>query len=131
MRPEFYALTITAVILALPAPGAAAKQATLCGSEPNVERAAAWWPETRNVWTPVGWKNHLFRFNVLFSGAILAEPHPQSPFAKQHTSPYAGQGVQLEIIPSASGGIPSPRNEPYPLADSNGNRFGRQGWATN
>jgi len=100
-------------------------------TEPNVEIASRWWTDMSNVWTPVGWKNHLFRFNIFNTGIILAEPHPQTPFAKNHTSAYAGLGVQVAIIPSADGAIPAKRTEPYMITDSNANRIGRQGWSDN
>lgn len=96
--------------------------------EPSVEVASQWWHEMPNVWTPVGWKNHLFRFNVLHTGTIVAEPHPASPFGKKHTEAFAGQGVQLAFIPSADGAIPAARGEPYQLTDANANLTGRQGW---
>ena len=96
--------------------------------EPDVEQASRWWPEMPNVWTPVGWKHHLFRFNVWHNGIILAEPHPPTVFPKRHTLPYAGLGVQVQVIPSADGALPASRTDPYPVTDSNGNRFGRQGW---
>mgnify|MGYP001768000763 CR=1 FL=1 len=35
--------------------------------------ASQWWSELPKKWTPVGWKNHLFRYNVLFNGAVV--PH--------------------------------------------------------
>src|SRR5262245_9839445 len=106
--------------------------------EPNVEIASQWWPEMPNVYTHVGWKNHLFRFTVLHSGAIVAEPNPQ-PFGKQHTAPFAGLGAQVTITPTADGikgegdnaKVVSPvrtHAEPYQLTDLNGNRFGFQGW---
>ena len=42
--------------------------------EPNAEIARQWWPEFENVWTPIGWKDHFLRFNVLYNGTIVAEP---------------------------------------------------------
>lgn len=43
-------------------------------SEPNANTACTWWPDLRDFWTPVGWKDHAFRFNVLFNGTILSAP---------------------------------------------------------
>ena len=43
-------------------------------AEPDAALAAGWWPAQRNVWTPVGWKDHLFRFNVLYNGTVIAQP---------------------------------------------------------
>ncbi|MCK4966911.1 hypothetical protein KAS50_07760, partial [bacterium] len=37
-------------------------------AEPDAELASLWWPPHRNVWTPIGWKDHLFRFNVFYNG---------------------------------------------------------------
>ncbi len=52
----------------------AATQTSRAETEPNVEVASAWWPDLTNIWTPIGWKNHGFRFNVLFNGTILVVP---------------------------------------------------------
>jgi acetyl esterase/lipase len=41
-------------------------------------------------WTPIGWRNHLFRYNVLFNGAVVAEPR-----LNRRTSKWAGQGMLL------------------------------------
>ena len=35
-----------------------------CPAEPDARIAAQWWPPHWNVWTPIGWKDHLFRFSV-------------------------------------------------------------------
>jgi len=43
-------------------------------AEPDAAVAAGWWPPQRNVWTPIGWKDHLFRFNVLYDGTVIASP---------------------------------------------------------
>ncbi len=64
--------------------------------EPDFATACGWWPDLPNIWTPVGWKDHLFRFNVLWNGAILAQPH-----LNRRTTEWAGQGVQLAIRPDA------------------------------
>ena len=71
--------------------------------EPNADIACNWWPDITNVWTPIGWPSHLFRFNVVYDGAIIAHP-VVSPVGqlKPHVKPYAGQGVQLTFIPSPS-----------------------------
>src|SRR5512143_1370116 len=76
-------------------------------AEPNMETALGWWSELPNKWTPVGWKDHLFRFNVLFNGTIMAEPAPVTAglSPNRRTEAWKGQGVQLEFIPSADGGF--------------------------
>jgi len=43
-------------------------------AEPNLEIACQWWRDLENIWTPIGWKDHAFRFNVLFDGTLLAVP---------------------------------------------------------
>src|SRR5512136_1319710 len=75
--------------------------------EPNMDMALGWWSELPNKWTPVGWKDHLFRFNVLFNGTIIADPAPVSGglAPNRRTAAWKGQGVQLEFIPSANGGF--------------------------
>ena len=59
-------------------------------AEPDYRLATAWWGELPRKWTPVGWKNHLFRYNVLFNGAIAAQPD-----LNRRTTPWAGQGMLL------------------------------------
>jgi hypothetical protein len=73
-----------------------------------------------NVWTPIGWKDHPLRFNVLYNGILVAEP-----FRK----PTLGQGVQLTFIPSVEGKQPKsrPSTRPYSLATEDGG-VGEQGW---
>ncbi|MBN1394191.1 MAG: hypothetical protein JW959_04140, partial [Pirellulales bacterium] len=57
--------------------------------EPNYHTAAGWWKELPKKWTPVGWKNHLFRYNVLFNGAIVAKPCLSEP-SKDLKTDYQG-----------------------------------------
>ncbi|MDO8683490.1 MAG: hypothetical protein Q7N50_08420 [Armatimonadota bacterium] len=64
-------------------------------AEPNIETALEWWCDLPDKWTPVGWKDHLFRFNIMFNGAITAQPDVSARTAK-----WAGQGVQLLVCPS-------------------------------
>jgi len=42
-----------------------------------------------------GWREHVFRFNVLWNGTILAEPH-----MNRRTEKWKGLGVQLSFSPS-------------------------------
>jgi len=88
--------------------------------EPNMKIAAQWWPEIENVWTPIGWKDHPLRFNVLYNGILVGEPVRQRSW---------GQGIQLTFIPSASGVLPPVRTNaaPYALAAEDGG-VGEQGW---
>jgi len=64
-------------------------------AEPSADLACTWWPDLRDIWTPVGWKDHVFRFNVLFNGTILAQPD-----MNPRTQQWKGQGVQLTFMPS-------------------------------
>jgi hypothetical protein len=66
-------------------------------AEPSIETALSWWSELPNKWTPVGWKDHLFRFNVLFNGTIIADPAPVSGglAPNKRTEAWKDQGVQI------------------------------------
>jgi hypothetical protein len=59
--------------------------------EPNFKIASEWWADLWNIWTPVGWKDHLHRFNVLWNGTILAKPDMNRR--------SGGQGLQLSLTP--------------------------------
>ena len=97
--------------------------------EPTAELAALWWPPMENVWTPIGWKDHLFRFNVLYNGTVLAQPHVFG--SKKASSAYADQAVQLTFEPSADGRLPPPRTQPYQLRSTADFGIGNQGWTAN
>ena len=98
-------------------------------AEPDAALAACWWQPQRNVWTPLGWKDHLFRFNVLYNGTVIAQPHPAG---REITAKGAGQGVQLTVSPSADGEIPKQqRLEPYQLSSNPDRGLGHQGWSEN
>lgn len=60
------------------------------GIEPTYRIACQWWTELPKKWTPVGWRNHLFRYNVLFNGAVVAEPQ-----MNRRTSKWSDQGMLL------------------------------------
>ena len=45
-------------------------------AEPDSRSAALWWPAQRNVWTPLGWRDHMFRFNLVYNGTLVADPVP-------------------------------------------------------
>jgi hypothetical protein len=40
----------------------------------NATAACAYWPDQREHWAPVSWKDHLFDFNVFYNGHVLADP---------------------------------------------------------
>ncbi|MHC4445705.1 MAG: hypothetical protein ACYTF1_18850 [Planctomycetota bacterium] len=86
--------------------------------EPTFEIACRWWPEFENVWTPVGWKDHFLRFNVIYNGTVVVEPRHK---------PHRGMGVQLTFIPSADDRIPEPIDKSYSLVEKYG-PVGNQGW---
>jgi hypothetical protein len=57
-------------------PFAAASEAATKNAEPNLNAALSWFPDftaiagPNKVWTPVGWKDHTWLFNVLLDGSI-------------------------------------------------------------
>ena len=62
--------------------------------EPNFQQASQWWPDLQRIWTPLGWRDSAFRFNVLYNGMILAKPD-----LNRRTEAWAGQGMLLSILP--------------------------------
>lgn len=103
-----------------------------CSGDPSAATARTWWPALRNVWTPVGVKNHPFRFNVLYNGTVLADPHPLRDIGghpiKTYLAPFADSGVQLTFVPSLDGSLPPVRSQPYQLSASPDGGVGLQGW---
>ncbi|HVX45098.1 MAG TPA: hypothetical protein VHC49_14510 [Mycobacteriales bacterium] len=95
-------------------------------AEPSVASALTWWPQQRNVWTPIGWKDHLFRFNVVYNGTIIAEPCP-SLMKRDHVERFKGQDFQLTMAVHDGGDLPPLPVEPTPLYKLDGG-FGRQSW---
>ncbi|MEA1996044.1 MAG: hypothetical protein U9N45_00310 [Gemmatimonadota bacterium] len=96
--------------------------------EPNAGLAEFWWPPQRNVWTPIGWKDHFFRFSVLYNGTVIAQTH----MGRESTKKWDGLGVQLTVTPSESVRIPEPHGpEPYQLSDNPDCGVGNQGWTEN
>ncbi|MDR1121193.1 MAG: hypothetical protein LBM08_09780 [Dysgonamonadaceae bacterium] len=97
--------------------------------EPNVEIAKSWWPDQRNVWTPVGWKDHYFRFNILYNGAILAEPCPHWAPTRPHSLKWLDKDFMLKIAPSIDGNpeeLPDKLTSQWRLDGGHG----IQGWRT-
>ena len=110
-----------------------------CGSlmaappvEPNFETAKNWFPPLRNVWTPIGVKNHPFRFTMLYNGTIVADTHPLRSMPagpiKEYLNPYIGQGVQLTLTPSFDGSIPARPDRSFQLSSRPDGGVGMQGW---
>lgn len=106
---------------------AAARQPASMPGEPNVEAARLWWPDQRNVWTPLGWKDHYFRFNVVYNGTILAEPCPHWTPPRPNAKQWLGQSFQLDFMPSKDGVPPPLPKEKTQLWRTDGG-VGLQGW---
>ena len=87
--------------------------------EPNFAQACEWWPDLPSIWTPIGWPDHMFRFNVLWNGTILAEPNLNS-----RTTAWAGQGVQVTFAP----GVNEAYNEWHHGLHRNDDALVKQGW---
>jgi len=66
----------------------------MVAGETNFQKACEWWQDLPNIWTPIGWRDHMFKFNVLYNGTILAQPH-----LNRRTEKYDGLGVQLGFAP--------------------------------
>ncbi|MGI8963308.1 MAG: hypothetical protein ACR2GI_02255 [Thermomicrobiales bacterium] len=121
MNKKWLHLTFTMAAMAAGAPRHAAD------AEPDIETARQWWPAQRNVWTPVGWKDHYFRFNVVYDGTIIAEPCPHWTTPRPNARRWLGQSCQLNFTPS-------PDDEPPPLPGEPVRRWridgglGNQGW---
>lgn len=89
--------------------------------EADYETACRWWSDARDHWTPIGWKAHFFRFNVLFNGAIVANPaFPRNLRAK----PWAGQGLQVSLWPTPL----NSNRAGWPIYHRRDNGLVRQGW---
>ena len=65
--------------------------------ESDFQQACEWWADLPNIWTPIGWKDHMFRINVLWNGTILAKPE-----LNDRTWQWAGQGLLLSVSPHCS-----------------------------
>lgn len=94
-------------------------------NEADFKTACGWWPEYPNKWTPVGWRDHMHCFNVMWNGSILALPGVTgTPRWKQ----WGGEpAMHINIMP---GGDVQPPNEWSVNAGSRRVDDGmvRQGW---
>ncbi|MBI3910593.1 MAG: hypothetical protein HY320_06635 [Armatimonadetes bacterium] len=88
-------------------------------AEPSFETACQWWTDLSDIWTPVGWKDHLFQFNVLFNGTILAQPN-----LNRRTQQWRRQGAQFTFVPSATGIV----SGGWPVYVTRDDGMVRQGW---
>ncbi|MCL2305470.1 MAG: hypothetical protein FWC43_09020 [Planctomycetaceae bacterium] len=90
----------------------------LCPSgEPSVELAKLWWPEQFNIYTPIGWKDHSFKFTVLYNGMLICEP---AHHMNSRTAPWRGQNFLLTFRASADG-------LPFPLPTTAASTWSRDG----
>lgn len=95
--------------------------------EVDAALANEWWPPQRQVWTPIGWKDHLFRFTSFYNGLLCAEPGPVLS-TKDNVRPYQCLGTQLEFIPPNDyGQFYPPETQPYYLYQKDLG-LGEQGW---
>jgi hypothetical protein len=145
-RRSFVALGGTAALAggvgaappAVAAPQAAPLALTGPSGEPDIDVAKAWWPNHRNACQPVGWKDHLFRFNVLYNGTVIAAPCPLER-TTAGVRPFAGQGMQLDVTPYGGWFAPPTYRYHLPMTgnyylyrDDYGHYgYGRQSWAAN
>lgn len=74
--------------------------------EPTIETASQWWSPQRNVWTPIGWKDHYFRFNVLYNGSLIADPCPHWLTPRPNSREFLDQDLLLTFTPSPGGAVP-------------------------
>lgn len=96
--------------------------------EPNLEVARTWWPPARQVWTPLGWKGHLFRFNAFYNGTVVCEPGAVLSGPKPDVQPYQGKNFQVTVLMPKRGGTFAafPTEEHEMWSDDLGLR--KQGW---
>lgn len=105
-----------ALVSALPTAIAQADTITPTPAEPEPDIAAAsrWWPAARQIWTPLGWKGHLFRFNQFYNGTMVCDPGAVLAGPKPDVVPYQGKNFQLTVtMPRKDGSFTS-----FPTADA-------------
>ncbi len=121
--------------------------AGLAGIEPDIELAKLWWPNPRNVWTPIGWKDHLFRFNVTYNGSVIGAPSPLARRIKyfdqnnKETQELEADRLQLDMTPWGGPAFTKNKSAAQPMPDLYPGHFyvyredqglygrGRQSWA--
>ncbi len=96
------------------------------GVEPDVKLAKLWWTDQRNVWTPIGWKDHFFRFNVLYNGTILSEPFSDLS-ARKHAVGYKKNNFLVSFTPWPDTNVPALPKTQVPQWTLDGGH-GKQGW---
>jgi len=90
-------LSLLAGVLAGGAPALFAQE-----TEPSAAQARLWWPEQYNVWTPVSWPDHYFKFTVMYNSMIIASPSTQA--WRPHSQAWSGRDMQLSFRASIDGG---------------------------
>ena len=97
-----------------------------CGNEPHVALAKLWWPDQRNIWTPIGWKDHFFRFNVLYNGTIISEPFSDLS-ARKNAVKFKGDDFLVSFTPWPDANVPDLPGTQTPQWTRDGGH-GKQGW---
>jgi hypothetical protein len=90
-----------------------------------VEVSRTWWEPQRNVWTPIGWKDHQFRYNVVYNGTVIVAP--QGGYQRDYRNPYSTHTLQLNFTPGMEAGsppLPAVTTKVYHLDGG----IGQQGW---
>ena len=72
---------------------------TAIKTEPDFQTACGWWSELPNKWTPIGWRDHMHRFNVLWNGSVLATVSGRQERTKAWKDEPA---LHLNLAPAAS-----------------------------
>jgi hypothetical protein len=124
----------SAAVAASPlSPAAPAPTSPGLGGEPTYDQALSWWLPQRQVWTPVGWKDHLFRFDNFYNGTVVCQPAVALPTSsssaiKPYLAEYKGRDFQVTPVLPDGGRIPALADKPYYMYRGD---FGTgiQGWA--
>lgn len=122
------AIAVLATVLTLNLNALKTVAAEVGSTEPNVELAKLWWPEQRNVWTPIGWKDHFFRFNVLYNGAVIFEPFSDMS-SRANARKFKGSDFQLTFTPWPNDhppGLPKERMASWRLDGGHGLQHWRE-----
>ncbi|WP_344150554.1 hypothetical protein [Kribbella yunnanensis] len=123
--------TAASTAAAAPAAAAHAQQAQAAGvfGEPNVQEALRWWAPQRGVWTPVGWKSHLFRFDMFYNGTMVCQPAVALPVGhpKPYLDAYVNKDFQVTPVMPDRGVIPPMPTGRYYLYKGDFG-VGIQGW---
>ncbi len=91
--------------------------------EADFETAARWWSDLPSIYTTLSWKDHFFRFNVLWNGTLLALPN-----LNRRGEAWTGQETQIAFAPNYTAqfpGVDSAESYAYLSHDDN---LCNQGW---